>query len=189
MQSNGLPHPSPDAISHHGLTERAGYGEPDPRTVLLRLPDHECGEQRAREFRARVVNPSEVFGSKQTNTFRKTSDRGLPLGADRQFVAAAGAPAGQHGPAVLGSHAGAEPVRFRAAAVIRLKGAFRHGSSSYQYSREWPRFLKPESAHRKIGPPGSIPRRNPFRAIDHQRLDGRPPRLQFQSELFLNGRE
>jgi hypothetical protein len=51
-------------------------------------------------------------------------------------MASAGAPPGQHGPPVLGFHPGAESVRLGAMAIIRLKGAFRHGDSRYQYTRK-----------------------------------------------------
>ena len=129
MQSDGLADAAPNAIPHHGLTNGAGNGKTDAWTVRLRFADREGGKQRARVFRARVVNPSKVFGSQQTNTFRKTRDGELPLGADRQFMSAAGAAAGENGPAVLGFHPGAKSVRLGAMAIIRLKGAFRHDDS------------------------------------------------------------
>ena len=129
MQSDGLADAAPNAVPHHGLTDGARNGKPDPWTVRLRLADREGGEQRACELGPGVVNPSKVFGSQQTNTFRKTRDGGLPLGADRQFMAALGAAAGQNGPAVLGFHPGAKSVRLGAMAIIRLKGAFRHDDS------------------------------------------------------------
>jgi hypothetical protein len=46
--------------------------------------------------------------------------------ADRELVAAAGAATGQHGPAILGFHAGAEAMRFRTLMVIRLESSLRH---------------------------------------------------------------
>jgi hypothetical protein len=57
----------------------------------------------------------------------------LPLGTDGEFLAAAGAAPGKNGPAVLGLHARAEPVRFGAMAVVRLKSTFRHFIPSYKY--------------------------------------------------------
>jgi hypothetical protein len=45
-------------------------------------------------------------------------------------VAAAGATTSEDGPAVLGFHPGAKSVRLGAAAIIRLKGAFRHDRSN-----------------------------------------------------------
>ena len=130
MQSDGLADAAPNAIPHHGLTNGAGNGKTDAWTVQLRLADREGGKQRACEFGARVVNPSKVFGSQQTNTFRKTRDGGLPLVADRKLFPPCRPAAGENGPAVLGFHARAEAVRFRAVAVIRLKGAFRHDRSN-----------------------------------------------------------
>jgi hypothetical protein len=129
MQSDGLANAAPNAVPHHGLTDGAGNGKTEAWTVRLRLTDDEGGKQRACELRARVVNPSKVFGSQQTNTFRKTRDGELPLGADRQFVAAAGAATSKNGTTVLGFHPGAKSVRLGAAAIIRLKGTFRHGDS------------------------------------------------------------
>jgi hypothetical protein len=129
LQSDGLTKAAPNAVPHHGFADGAGNGKPDAWAVRLRFADGEGGKQRAGVFRARVINPSEVFGSQQTNTFRKTRDGELPLGADRQFVAAAGAAAGKNGAAVLGFHPGAKSVRLGAMAIIRLKSAFRHGDS------------------------------------------------------------
>src|SRR5581483_7596571 len=129
MQSDGLAEAPANAIPHHCLADRAGNGKTDAWAIRLRLANREGGKQRACEFRARVVNPSEVFGSQQTSTFRKTSDGELPLGTDREFMASASAAPGENGPAVLGFHSGAKSVRFGAVAIIRLKGAFRHGDS------------------------------------------------------------
>jgi hypothetical protein len=76
-----------------------------------------------------VVDSPEILRSQQADTFRKTSDGKLPLGADREFGAAASAAASQHGPSILSGHAAAEAVRLRAFPVIRLKSTFRHSSS------------------------------------------------------------
>jgi hypothetical protein len=129
LQSDGLADATPDAIPYHGFADGAGNGKTDTRAIRRRLPDHESREQRARILRPVVVYPSEVFGPQQTNTFRKTSDGGLPLGADRQLVTAAGAAAGENGASVLSLHPGAEAVRLGAMAIIRLKSAFRHDDS------------------------------------------------------------
>jgi len=43
-----------------------------------------------------------------------------------QTLAAFGAAALEHQAAILGRHARAEPVRFGAAAIVRLKGSFWH---------------------------------------------------------------
>src|SRR6202043_3433502 len=50
----------------------------------------------------------------------------LPLGTDREFVAASRAAPRQHCPPVLGLHARAETMRFGAPSIVRLKGTFRH---------------------------------------------------------------
>jgi hypothetical protein len=50
----------------------------------------------------------------------------LPLGAYGELFAAPGAAAGKYGASILRFHAGTEAVRLGPAAIIRLKGAFRH---------------------------------------------------------------
>ncbi len=45
---------------------------------------------------------------------------------DRQFMAATGAAARQHGTAVFSFHARAKPVFLGAFTIVRLKCAFRH---------------------------------------------------------------
>ena len=54
----------------------------------------------------------------------------LPLGTDSEFFPAASPTAGEDGAAVLGLHTGAEAVGLRAVTIIRLKGTFRHFSST-----------------------------------------------------------
>jgi hypothetical protein len=125
--ANGLADPSPDPVARNGLAQRAGRGESDPRAQRLRVADEERREQGTGVLDAGVVNPAKVLGAQQTDTFRKTCDTALPLfGADGEFFAAPGAAAGQNGATVLRLHPGAEPVRLRAMAVVRLKGTFRH---------------------------------------------------------------
>src|ERR1035441_8118263 len=87
-------------------------------------------EERVGVARSLVIDSSEIFRAQQTGTFRKTSDGALPLGADSELLAAPRAAARQHRTAVFGLHAGAESVSLRTVTVIRLKGAFRHCSSS-----------------------------------------------------------
>jgi len=122
-----------DTVPHDRFTDRARDGEPDTRPVRLRLADTKSREEGPRESGTLVINSSKVFGSQQTDTFRKTRDGVLPLGADGQFLAATSATAGENGAAILGLHTGAKPVRFSAMAIIRLKGTFRHFSPSIQY--------------------------------------------------------
>ena len=128
LAADGLAHTPLDTVARHGLAERAGRRETNVGTVRLRFAYAERGEERATEAATVVVNPSEIFGSQQADTFRKTWD-GLPLGADREFFAPARTPAGEYRPSVLSFHTGAESVRFGAVAIIRLKGAFRHSYS------------------------------------------------------------
>lgn len=123
---DGLAKAPPDPIARNGLADRAGKRKTDARSVGLGFADEERREQGTGVLRAGIVNPAKILGAQQTDTFRKTSDRVLPLGADREFLAAARATAGQNGAAVLRLHPGAKPVRLRAMAVVRLIGAFRH---------------------------------------------------------------
>jgi hypothetical protein len=119
-----------DTVTHNRLTDGTRDSEADVGAVRLRLADTKSGEEGSGEPGTLVVNSSKVFGAQQTDTFRKTRDGVLPLGANGQFLAATGAAAGENGAAVLGLHTGAKPVRFGAVAIIRLKGTFRHFSSS-----------------------------------------------------------
>ena len=93
MMTYGFAHSPTDAISHHGLPDGALQCEADVRAVRLRLADTKSREERVRISRALIVNSSEIFGSQQADTFRKTSDGELPLGADSKFRAAPGSPA------------------------------------------------------------------------------------------------
>jgi len=120
----------PDPVSHHSFTDGARYRETDVRSIGLGFAHGKSGKQRPRKLGATVINPSEIFGAQQTDTFRKTSDGNLPLGADRELLASTGTAAGKHGASVLCFHPGTEAVRLGTVAIIRLKGAFRHGSSS-----------------------------------------------------------
>jgi hypothetical protein len=122
----GLADAPPDAVAEHRLPERARRREANVRTVRLRFAHAESRKERAGVLDAAIVDPAEILGTQQTDTFRKTSDRTLPLGADGQFLAAASAAAGQDGAAVFRLHTGAEAVCFRAVAVVGLEGAFRH---------------------------------------------------------------
>jgi hypothetical protein len=96
----------------------------------MRLSDAKSGKQRTRILRAAIVNSSEIFGSQQANTFRKSRDGVLSLGTYSEFLAAARAAAGQHGSPVFGLHTASESMRLRAMTIIRLKGTFRHCGSS-----------------------------------------------------------
>ena len=134
MQANGLAHPPFDAIAYNSLAERSRDCESDTWTVAGGFADTKSGEERPTMAGTLVVNSSEILRSQQADTFRKTRDGGLPLVADRKLFPPCRPAAGENGPAVLGFHARAEAVRFRAVAVIRLKGAFRHCSSSLSIS-------------------------------------------------------
>jgi hypothetical protein len=130
MEADGLADTPLDSVADHGFAEGAGCSEADMRPIGPRLADAERREERTRETGTLIVNSSEVFRPQQTDTFRKSRDGALPFGADSEFLAAAGATAREYGPAVLGFHARPESVRLGAVAIIRLKGTFRHLSST-----------------------------------------------------------
>ena len=130
MAADGLPDPPFDTVAHHGFAQGAGSSEPDMRSCRLRFAYAEGREQGTGETGSVVIDASEIFRSQQAYTFGKTGDGILPLGTDGEFLAAPGAAPRQHRAAILGLHAAAESMRFRAVSIIRLKGTFRHFSSS-----------------------------------------------------------
>ena len=126
MQAHCLSQAPLDTIAHDGFAERARDGKSDTWADGFGLANTKGSEQGVSVPGTLIVNSSEVLRTQQTDTFRKTSDRVLPLGTDREFLAAARAAAGQNGATVLRLHPGAKPVRLRAMAVIWLESAFRH---------------------------------------------------------------
>jgi hypothetical protein len=77
-----------------------------------------------------VIDASEIFRSQEAYTFGKTGDGILPLGTDGQLLTASGPAAREYRASILGLHTGEEAMRFGTVTIIRLKGAFRHFSSS-----------------------------------------------------------
>jgi hypothetical protein len=71
---DGLAKAPPDPIARDGLADRAGKCKADARSVGLRFADEERREQGTGIFRASVINPAEILGAQQTDTFRKTRD-------------------------------------------------------------------------------------------------------------------
>ena len=74
VEAHGLADPSLDAVSHHGFAEGAWAGETDMRPLRKRFADAESGKQGPGEPGTLVINSAEVFGTQQTDTFRKTRD-------------------------------------------------------------------------------------------------------------------
>ena len=130
VQANRLADTPPDSIARHRLADRAWQSKSDTGAARIRLAHTESGKEGPGKARTLVIDSTEIRGSQQTDTFGKTRDA-LPLGADRELVAAPRATPRQNGTAVLRFHAGAEPVGLRAPTVIGLKGAFRHCTPSY----------------------------------------------------------
>ena len=126
VKANGLADTPPDTVAHDGFSERARNGETDMRSVGFGLAKAESREEGIRPADALIIDSSEILRSQETDTFRKTSDGILPLGAYRELFPAAGTTPRENGAAVLGFHPRAESVRFCAMTVIRLKSAFWH---------------------------------------------------------------
>ena len=129
MEADGLADPSFDSVSHHGLAEGARAGKADVGAFRLRFTDAKCRKEGSGEPGTLVIYPAEVFGTQQTDTFRKTRDGELPLVAHRELLAASRAAAGKNGTPVLGFHTGTEAMSLGAMAIIRLKSTFRHCGS------------------------------------------------------------
>jgi hypothetical protein len=72
MAAYGLADTPLDTVARHGLSERAGHRETNVGTIRLRFAYTESGEERATVAAPVVVNSSEIFGSQQADTFRKT---------------------------------------------------------------------------------------------------------------------
>ena len=94
MEAHRLADPPLDTVSYNGFAEGAGAGETNVRSFRLRFADAECRKQGPDKPGTLVINPAEIFGTQQTDTFRKTRDGALPLGANGQFLAAASAAPG-----------------------------------------------------------------------------------------------
>jgi hypothetical protein len=92
MQPDRFPDPPADPITDHGLPDRARQGEADPRPIRFRFTNAKGREERVGVAGTLVVNSSEVFGTQEADTFRKTSDGELPLGADSKFYAPSSSP-------------------------------------------------------------------------------------------------
>jgi hypothetical protein len=74
LEAYSLANPSLNPISHDGLAECAGAGETNVRSFELRFPDTECRKEGAGKPGTLVVDSTEIFGTQQADTFRKTRD-------------------------------------------------------------------------------------------------------------------
>jgi hypothetical protein len=72
VKAHSLSNAPPYAIAHHGLADGARNREADVWAFSIRLPHTKSREERPSEFGPFLINPSEIFGSQQTDTFRKT---------------------------------------------------------------------------------------------------------------------
>jgi hypothetical protein len=130
LETRSLANAPPYAVARHGLANCARHGEADTRTAPIHALQAKCREQRTGKAATFIIDLTEIFRPQDTDTFRKTWDGRLPFVADGELLASSGAPAREHSAAVLGFHAAAEAVRLYTLAIIRLKSAFRHLSSS-----------------------------------------------------------
>jgi hypothetical protein len=119
----------PDTVANDGLADCARQSKADARTLSQRFPKAERGEEGAGETAPLVIHAPEIFGTQQTDTFRKTRYGDLPLRTDREFLAATSAATGKDSTAILGFHTGTEAMSLGAVAIIRLKSTFRHCGS------------------------------------------------------------
>jgi len=134
VQAHCLSQAPLDTIAHDGFAERARDGKSDTWADGFGLANTKGSEQGASVPGTLIVNSSEVLRTQKADTFRKTSDGGLPLVTYSELFAAGGTPAGKNGTSVLGFHTGAKAVSLGTVTVIRLKGTFRHCRSMNQYS-------------------------------------------------------
>jgi hypothetical protein len=74
MKADGLADAPPDAVAHNCFTDRPRDGKADMRSIRLRLADGERRKQRAGILGALIVDPAEISGTQQTDTFRKSRD-------------------------------------------------------------------------------------------------------------------
>ena len=74
MQADGLADAPLNAVTHDGFADRAWDGEPDMWPVRLHLAHAESGEEWTRDPRPVVVDPPEVLGSEDADTFGKARD-------------------------------------------------------------------------------------------------------------------
>ena len=73
---DGFAEAPPDPVARDGIAQGARKSKSDPRSRRLRFADAERGKQGTGVLDAGVVNPAEILGAQQTDTFRKTSDKG-----------------------------------------------------------------------------------------------------------------
>ena len=74
LAADGLADTPLDTVTRHRLAEGTRRGETNLGTIRQFLPNAESGEKGAVEAAALIVHSSEIFGSQQADTFRKTWD-------------------------------------------------------------------------------------------------------------------
>lgn len=138
LQTHGLANTPPDAVTRHGLSDRARQGKADARAACFGASQAERREERTGKAATFIIDFTKISRPQDTDTFRKTRDGRLPFVADRELLPAGGAAARKDGAAVLGFHATAKSVCLSAPAIVGLKSAFGHAGSSIEYSRSQP---------------------------------------------------
>jgi hypothetical protein len=74
QEADGLPAAPLDAVAHDCFADGARDCKADMRPIGLVFANAKSGEEGSGEPGTLVINSSEVFGSQQTDTFRKTRD-------------------------------------------------------------------------------------------------------------------
>jgi hypothetical protein len=130
LETHRLANAPPYAVARHGLPHCAWHGEADVRSPTLGASQAKSREERTGEAATFIIDFTKIFRPQDTDTFRKTRDGRLPFVANRQLLTSSSAAARKHSPAILGFHPAAKAMSLGALAIIRLKSAFRHLSSS-----------------------------------------------------------
>ncbi len=144
MQPESLPQPPFHAITLHRPAHRPGYGKADARAGRIRrtpVRQAERRKKRAGDAQTLVIDEPELRRAQNPQRSRESARTGRrdahnrlagfgvsdgSFVADRQLVAAASAPPGEHRPAILALHARAKTMRLGALAVVRLKCSLWH---------------------------------------------------------------
>jgi hypothetical protein len=74
MEANSLADTPLDTVPHDRFTNGAGDSEADMRPVRLRFANTKSREEGSGKAGTLVIYSSKIFGSQQTDTFRKTRD-------------------------------------------------------------------------------------------------------------------
>ena len=128
--------PPPDPVPHHRRAHRPAHDESDPGRLIPARPHQQmAGQQRPAGPAAAADRRGEICPMPHPRRCGKHRRSPRPRGwlrrSDTDPGAALAAPRGENGAASPGAHAQPEPVRLRAAAVVRLERTLAHWGSRY----------------------------------------------------------